>query len=137
MISRTVTQVVIAAVLAAVIFGAGWTTRGWRDASAREGALRQQAKVQAQDDIRRQGVAQAYTERLTLIETNYAALPDWWVWFVAERADLRDLDIGPVGLCIWTAWNAAASAESCTVSESAIDLAAPAQRTTGGSDGKP
>lgn len=137
MISRAVMYVGAAAVLAAVIFGAGWVTRGWRDASNREGELRVQAQAQALEDQRRQGIAVTYTQQLTVVEANYAALPEWWTWFVAERPALDGVDIGPVGLCIWSAWNAATSPESCLSGQGAIDLAAPTEREVRGSDGEP
>lgn len=123
--------------LAALLFSAGWVTRGWRDASAREGELRVQAAAQARDDERRQRIAVTYTQDLTLIEANYAALPSWWIVFVAERPGLDAVDIGPAGLCIWTSWNLAASAESCVSGEGPIDLAAPAEREAGAPDGQP
>jgi len=127
----------MAALVAALVFGAGWMTRGWRDASQREDDLRDQAAAQAREDARRQGVALAYTERLTQIEASYASVPAWWVWFVAERGVLRDLDVGPVGLCIWSSWNAATSAESCTAGAPGPGVAGAAERATGTPDGQP
>lgn len=135
--TRAIAAICIAAVLAVGLFAAGWMTRGWREASSRENEFNAQARALAAEDTRRQDIAVRYTQDLTVLETNYGALPDWWVWFVASRPDLAAVDIGPVGLCFWTAWNGAASAEPCVSGEGAIDLAAPAQRTAGGSDGQP
>jgi len=135
--TRTLLSIGLAAVLALALFSAGWMTRGWREASTREDEFNAQAQALAREDTRRQDIAVRYTLDLTALERNYGALPDWWIWFVATRPDLAAVDIGPVGLCLWTAWNAATSAEPCVSGEGAIDLAAPAQREAGGSDGQP
>ena len=137
MATRALAYLIAVALTVAAIFIGGWTARGWRDASKREAIAAEEAKALARDDERRLGIAQAYTERLTLIETNYAAVPDWWWWFVAERGALRDVDVGPVGLCIWSAWNAATSPESCLAGQGADDVAATGQRPAGASDGEP
>lgn len=134
---RSMIAIGLAALLAIGLFAAGWMTRGWREASTREDAFNEQARALAAEDVRRQDIAVQYTKDLSALETGYDALPDWWILFVAQRPDLRVVDIGPFGLCIWTAWNGATSAEPCLPGESTEDPTTPAQRETGGSDGQP
>lgn len=96
----------LAAVIAAASFAAGWSVRGWREAKTDLKTAKQEAAATAQENQRRRAIALRHAEDQQRIEDFYDRLPLWWPRVVAERPGLADCELGPDGLRAWNEWNA-------------------------------
>ena len=132
------TGLVVAAVASLLGFGAGWKVHGWRVAKQELRATQAEIRVVERESVRRRAISVKHAEQQREIEEFYADLPEWWRRIVDERPGLRDVELGPVGLCLWNAANAgpAGGDRSCAAAEGGT-VATGGERPAAGSDQEP